>query len=102
MRRLRRGGWKRNEVEEAKEVLEVKDEERSRTRQRFARRRQRRKRRKSVAAIPRLRGPTRQNAARKKKSGRSARDDRFWEGRGKGARAGKRLLQKQEEEKLRR
>ena len=98
--RLRRGGWKRSEVEEAKEVREVRNDERSRTRQRIAQRSQRTRsslrgeRRKLVAAIPRLRGPTRQNAARKRKSSRSARDDRFWVRCSKGARfssaAGKR------------
>jgi hypothetical protein len=31
-----------------------------------------------VATVPRLRGPTRQSAARKKKSGRFARDDGVW------------------------
>jgi hypothetical protein len=36
---------------------------------------------KSCGGIPRLRGPTRQNAARKRKSGRCARDDNLWVGR---------------------
>ena len=41
--------------------------------------------RRGVAAIPPLRGPTRRKAARKKKSGRSGRDDKIGAWRGHGA-----------------
>jgi hypothetical protein len=69
--RLGHGGYQRSGSgnQEAKlEKRRTKNEER---------RTKRDSRRGGCAAIPRLRGPTRQSAARKRKSGRSGRDDNY-------------------------